>query len=74
MPHFVHDLEKSETDRPSFEDIAKALETVVGASHPRPLSRLSRDVMTRVTGTPAHNTPVGSPKGGPEMMKTYNQV
>jgi serine/threonine protein kinase len=64
----------SPSDRPSFEDIAKALETVVGASHPRPLSRLSRDVMTRVTGTPAHNTPVGSPKGGPEMMKTYNQV
>ena len=38
----------SPSDRPSFEDIAKALETVVGASHPRPLSRLSRDVMTKV--------------------------
>ena len=60
----------SPSDRPSFEDIVKALETVVGASHPRPLSRLSRDVMTKVGPSLGGGS---SPKGSAEMMKTYNQ-
>lgn len=53
------------TSRPSFEEIVKAVDEIVGTKHPRPLSRLARDVMQK-GGAGSPQAPSG------EMMKTYN--
>ena len=70
MPKSIVDLatsccRASPADRPSFEEIVKSIDAVVGASHPRPLSRLSRDVMSKASG--------GSQKSPGEQFKTFNQ-
>ena len=69
MPKSIVDLatsccRASPADRPSFEEIVKSIDAVVGASHPRPLSRLSRDVMSKAGG---------SQKSPGEQFKTFNQ-
>jgi serine/threonine protein kinase len=53
-------------DRPNFEEIVKRVDALVGDKHPRPLSRLARDVMQKAPGSAGSSAPTG------EMMKTYN--